>query len=113
MSSVLLLHLGVLTSPLLRHFVLADAERLLPQLRDAGAVDALVTLLRCGSDGPVRQNAAIAVARFAKDPAVHDALRNVGCCPRSPQLPYAQSMARIRELRGMEMLVQMGSALVK
>jgi tetratricopeptide (TPR) repeat protein len=61
----------------------------------AGGCDVLVDALKSAGDAetvPVRKNAAVALARLAKDP---------GC------------IERIRELRGMEMLIQVNSQLLK
>jgi len=60
-------------------------------LRALGVIDSLVTLLANAPDGPVRKNTAIVLARMAKDKS---------------------SLARIRELRGMEMLVQLNKRLL-
>ncbi len=60
-------------------------------LRDLRVIDSLVALLANAPDGPVRKNTAIVLARMAKD---------------------GRSMARIRELRGMEMLLQLNKRLL-
>ncbi len=74
-----------------------DAAAGLPPRPDAllaaGACEVLVEALKCAGDDnvPVRKNAAVALARLARHPAAH---------------------ARIRDLRGMEILVQVSSQLL-
>eukprot|EP00753_Platysulcus_tardus_P006854 PLAT14640.1.p1 GENE.PLAT14640.1~~PLAT14640.1.p1 ORF type:complete len:834 (+),score=351.78 PLAT14640.1:26-2527(+) len=73
-------------------FILShDLARTGAILREARGIATLVDLLKETADGPVRKNVAIALAKLARDPA---------------------TMPRIRELRGMEILVQLGDRLL-
>jgi hypothetical protein len=70
----------------------ADRAPLLEAFKDAGGVETLVCLLANAKDGPVRKNVAIVLARAVKGDAA--------------------AGQRVRDLRGMEMMVQLGSRLV-